>query len=126
MTEKSFYPAIGKHYTKTATMTTPWEAKFTRSNYINFNALPPHQEEKLLQSERSLNYKIPDAGIGQKPFDGICMVKARPVFVAIYYKPRETEVYEIPIRTFLKEKYQSGKKSLSLERAREIGNLLEL
>lgn len=121
MTEKSYYPDIGRYYEKHATNTTTWEAKFTRTNYINFKALAAHQEQRLIQSERSYSYKIPDAGIAQKPFDGVTVVRATPMFIAIYYKPRETELYEIPIRAFLKEKYESGEKSLSLERAREIG-----
>ena len=126
MTEKSFYPAIGKYYTKHATTTTLWEAKFSRTNYINFKCLLPHQEEKLLQTERAFSYKIPDAGIAQKPFDGITVVKGSPIFIAIYYKPGKTEAYEMPIRAFLKEKYESGEKSLSIERAREIGRLIDI
>jgi penicillin-binding protein-related factor A (putative recombinase) len=126
VTEKSYYSAIGKYYTKHATITTTWEAKFTRSKYINFKCLAPHQEEFLLQSERSLNLKIPDVGLSRKLFDGVCMVGAYPVFVAIYYQPRKTEIYEIPIRAFLKEKYTSGEKSLSIDRARQIGKLIEI
>lgn len=127
MRESSYYADIGKYYLKNPPpTTTTWEAKFTRTKYINFKCLAPHQEERLLQSERVFNYKIADSGVLQKPFDGACFVGARPVFIAIYYEPRNERVYEIPIRAFLKEKYESGKKSLSLERASEIGRLITL
>ena len=121
MTEKSYYAKIAQYYESKAEETTAWEVKFTRTKYINFKCLAPHQEEKLLQSERTLSYKIPDSGINQKPFDGVTIVKGRPVFVAIYYSPRDAKVYEIPIRLFLKEKYTSGNKSLKEDRAMEIG-----
>lgn len=126
MTEKDYYADIGQYYLKTATVTTTWEAKFTRTKYLNFRCLPAHQEEKLLKSERAYSYKIPDNGPAQKPFDGITVVKAVPVLIAIYYTPNNERVYEIPIRAFLKEKYESGEKSLSEERAKQIGKLIKL
>ena len=70
--------------------------------------------------------KIADAGVLQKPFDGFVLYKATSLFIAIYYVPRETEVYEIPIRIFLNEKYKSGQKSLSKKRAAEIGKRIYL
>ena len=121
MRERDYYTPIGKYYTKTATVTTPWEAKLSRTKYINFRCLAPHQEERLLQSERRLNYKFPDEGRGLKPFDGVCIVMGKPMFIAIYYRPNDTKIYEIPLRAFLKEKYESGEKSLHEDRAKEIG-----
>lgn len=126
MQEKSYYNDINKYYVANTTNSVAWEAKFTRTGTINFNCLPPHQEQFLLEAERSFGFKIPDAGIGRKPFDGFVLKNATSVFVAIYFLPRETEIYEIPIRAFLKEKYESGRKSLSKERAAQIGKLLQL
>lgn len=126
MIEKSYYASITKYYLRTAPDTVVWEAKFTRGNTLNFNCLPPHQEEALLQSERAFGYKIPDAGLAKKPFDGFVVVRGTVLFIAIYFLPRATEIYEMPIRTFLKEKYESGKKSLTKERAKEIGKLINL
>ncbi len=124
VTEKSYYAQITKYYVKHAKITTVWEAKFTRTSYLNFKCLPDHQEEFLLQSERAYGHKIEDSGVRKKPFDGFVIVKGLVVFIAIFYLPRATEIYEIGIRDFLKEKYQSGKKSLTKERAREIGKLI--
>ena len=126
MTESSYYGDITRYYLENATNNIAWEAKFSRTKYINFSCLPAHQEEKLLEAERVYGLKIPDAGIMRKPFDGFVLYKATSLFIAIYYLPRLTEVYEIPIRSFLKEKYESGKKSLSKERAAEIGKLIYL
>lgn len=126
MVEKSYYNEINKHYVANATNSIAWEAKITKTNTLNFNCLAPHQEQFLLESERSYGYKISDSGLMKKPFDGFVLYKATSLFIAIYYIPHKTEIYEIPIRAFLKEKYESGKKSLSKERAREIGKMLDL
>lgn len=121
MTESSYYAKITAYYTANATNNIAWEAKFSRTSRIPFSCLPAHQEEFLLKAERVLGGKIPDVGIAKKFFDGYVLYKATSLFIAIYYLPRETEIYEIPIRSFLKEKYDSGEKSLTKERAREIG-----
>lgn len=129
MTESSYYADLTKYYAEEALRikkSITWEAKFTRTSYLNFKCLPYHQEEFLLQSERSFGYKIPDTGIAKKPFDGLAIFDAHAVFVAIYFVPRKTEIYEIPIRDFLTEKYKSGNKSLTKERAAQIGTPLVL
>lgn len=123
MIERDYYPTINKYYQKKATETIVWEAKITKTKNIPFACLAPHQEENLLKAERVLTYKIPDVGRGQKPFDGMVFCGATAVFIAIYYMPRKTEMYEILFRDFVNEKYKSGKKSLSIERAREIARV---
>ena len=66
MQEKSYYNPITKYYDKQPSeKSIVWEAKFTRTNTINFNCLPPHQEQFLLQAQTSFGFKIPDAGIGK-------------------------------------------------------------
>lgn len=126
MVEKSYYAAITKYYTATATNNIAWEAKFTRTGRIPFTCLAPHQEEKLLEAERVLGGKIADVGVLKKPFDGWVLYKATALFITIYFVPRATEIYEIPIRMFLKEKYYSKEKSLSRARAEEIGKRIYL
>jgi penicillin-binding protein-related factor A (putative recombinase) len=121
MTESSYYADITHYYKKHATCSIAWEAKFSRTHRIPFSDLPPHQEKFLLQAEETYGFKIPDNGIGQKPFDGFVLHHAKAVFIAIYFIPRQTEVYEIPIRVFLNEKYTSKEKSLTKEKARLIG-----
>jgi len=126
MRESSYYGAIGKYYLKHATTNVAWEAKITKTNRLPFKCLMAHQEEKLLEAERALAEKIDDVGRRKKPFDGFVLVKAESYVIAIYYKPRETQVFQIPIRNFLHQKYTSGEKSLSLEMARAIGTKITL
>lgn len=120
MVEKDFYPLINKYYQKHARETIVWEAKITKGKTISFNCLLPHQEENLLKAEDVFTYKIPDVGRALKPFDGFVVYGGTAVFIAIYYLPRKTEIYEILFRDFVNEKYKSEKKSLTIERAREI------
>lgn len=121
MNESSYYADLTKYYERTATNTIVWEAKFSRNHRISFSDLPAHQEKFLLKSEQVYGFKIPDNGIGQKPFDGFVVYKAAAFFIAIYFLPHQTEIYEIPIRIFINEKYTSEEKSLTKERAGQIG-----
>jgi len=128
MIESSYYAKIGKYYEARALKlerSFTWEPKFTRTDSIPFSCLPHHQEEKLLKSERVHSYKIPDTpNGGKKPYDGYTIFDAIPVVVIIYYIPRKTEVYEIHIRDFIDESEFSARKSLTKERASEIGELI--
>jgi hypothetical protein len=121
MTESSYYPIIGKYYLEH----TDYEAieiKFTRTNRLPFSCLPAHQESALLTR---WHYKIPDVGIQKKPLDIVFKRNEAPL-IAIYYAPGNTEIYEIPIRAFVNEKYSSKEKSLSKMRAAEIGTRIYL
>lgn len=123
MVEKDYYPAINKFYVKHIDKyanSIVWEAKITKGNTLPFSCLAAHQEEKLLEAERVMSHKIADVGRLKKPFDGLIVYQATAFIIAVYYKPRSAVVYEILLRDFLKEKYTSGKKSLSKERAEEI------
>ncbi len=126
MKESSYYAAITNHYVKNTFVTVAWEAKFTRTDRLSFDALAVHQEYALLEATKVHGFKIPDSGIGQKPYDGFVLYNALAVVIAIYYKPKEVEVYEINIRDFVSEKYTSKEKSLTKKRAAEIGTRLFL
>lgn len=119
--EKDFYKRIGNYYEAHATNNMAVEAKITKTNRLPFSCLMPHQESKLIEAEKVLYHKEADSGVGQKNFDIYILYRATAVVIAIYYKPRETEVYEIGIRAFVNEKYLSTEKSLTKERAAIIG-----
>lgn len=121
MTESSYYADLTKYYEKTATNSIAWEAKFSRTHRIPFSDLAAHQEAWLLKFEDVGGYKISDNGVGQKPCDGFVLYRATSLFIAIYFLPRETEIYELPIRIFVQEKYTSKEKSLTKQRASMIG-----
>lgn len=128
-TEKSYYAKINAYYIKNIKEygnNIVWEAKFTRTRRIAFNSLANHQEASLLQAERYFSHKLADVGIALKPFDGFILYKATVFFIAIYFSKNKTEIYEIPIRSLLREKYTSGNKSLTKERAKEIGRLIHI
>ena len=102
------------------------EAKITKTGRLPFSCLMDHQEEALLKAEKCLASKEYDVGLHRKNFDITILYKARAVLIAIFYKPGDARIFEIPIRAFLKEKYESGQKSLTKERAAEIGRIIYL
>ena len=121
MTESSYYSKLGKYYLE-HTDYEAIEVKFTRTDRFPFKQLPPHQESALLDA---WYYKIPDSGMGQKPLDIVFKRREAPL-VIVYYKERETEIYEIPIRVLIEEMYTSKEKSLTKERARSLGTRIFL
>lgn len=129
MKEKSYYAKIGHFYVIRARQlkrTIVWEAKLSKKDSMPFSTLLPHQEEKMLESERSLNFKIPDVGKQKKPADGIAVYDAYPVIVAIFYAPRATQIFEITLRAWIVERESYDRKSLTIDRAGTIGKLIKL
>lgn len=129
MTEKSYYAKINKHYlshSKEYNNNIVWEAKFTRTSRIAYRALANHQEESLVKAQRAYAIKLADVGLALKPFDGGMFYKASGFFIAIYFTYRKTIVVEIPIDNFLHEKYSSKEKSLTKQRALEIGKVIPI
>jgi hypothetical protein len=126
MIEKDYYAAVSRFYTRNSGMSMAIEVKITKAKALPFRCLLPHQEENLLQSERTFAYKIPDAGMGRKPYDIMLVHRARAVIVAVYYRPRDAGVYEIPLRAWIEERESTGEKSLNEQRARLIGKVLLL
>lgn len=116
MQESDYYAKIGKHYLEHSDYD-GIELKITKTNTFNLSHVPPHQEEKLLHS---WYHKIADNGKAQKPLD-IVFKRKEGVLVIIYYVPRASEIYEIPIRVFIEEKYVRKAKSITKQRAQEIG-----
>jgi penicillin-binding protein-related factor A (putative recombinase) len=128
MDEKDYYGNITAYYTAhNDGRSIAWEAKITKKDSILYTALKPHQEEKLLKAERAYGEKIADVGYAQKPFDGWVLVGAKAVVIVIFYKERKTIVVEIPIRAWVDECYDNGgRKSLTKERALEIGTVIHI
>lgn len=126
MKERDYYARITAYYERTATNSIAWEAKLTKSGRLPFAALAPHQEEKLLKAERVHGEKLPDIGLARKSFDGFVLYQATSVVVLIYYLKSSTDIFEIPIRSFVSEKYTSKEKSLTKERAATVGSRIYL
>jgi len=127
--EKDFYGRLTAYYTDFAKRTgrsVAWEAKRSLTSRVRFDSVSAHQERNLLVAEDAHGYKIADAGVMQKPYDGYVIAKAYSVVVLIYYKPRESEVYEIPVRAWVSERYTSKEKSITKDRAATIGRRLDI
>lgn len=121
MKESSYYQKLGIYYLHNTTHEAI-EVKITKTNRLPFSSVPDHQEHALAQP---WYYKIPDVGRAKKPLDIVFKRNHAPL-VVVYYKPRGTTIVEIPIRTFLAEKYCSQEKSLTLARACEIGTIIHI
>lgn len=102
-----------------------FELKICHEKSLPFDAVQPHQEAALLAaSDTGLEYKIPDDTRGSKPFD--CFKLCAPAFVVVMFYERGTNhFYLISIEVWLFERANSTRKSLTEERAREIGKLCE-
>lgn len=126
MTEADFYSDICKYFerNKAKYSSLAWEAKYTSGRRINFKELSAHQEEKLLASKRGYAYKIPDtANGGKKPFDGF-FIKGEAVVIVVYGSKKHA--YLIDIWDWCNEAYGSDTKSLTEDRAAQIGVRIDL
>jgi len=104
-----------------------FEAKICKEKSLSFDAVKDHQITNLYQTKHSLwNFKIPDAG-WQNPFDGL-QLKMVPSYVIIFWYQHHNDkrFTMIDIDDFCEEKRISIRRSLTFERASEIGKTLEL
>lgn len=99
-----------------------YELKLTKDPSLPFNAVQPHQIRALqIAKHKKVIHKIADVGMLQKPFD--CLVLARvPAYVVIqFWKPGEKAFFMIDIDDYVREMETSDRKSLTPQRAFEIG-----
>lgn len=104
-----------------------FEAKICKERSLAFDLVVPHQVASLYQTKHSLfNYKIPDTGF-QNPFDGL-QLRMIPAYVLIfwYQKRDDKRCTMIDIDEWIHEKDFSTRKSLTYERACEIGKSFSL
>ena len=117
MKREASFQTIFNNYLREKKMDGVFELKQTRTDSIPFLALETHQRESLLAVEdNGFVWKLSDADPRQKPFDcfsiGIC-----PAYVVIRYP--ECFVM-IRIDEFLQEERISERKSLTLQKAKDI------
>lgn len=98
-----------------------FELKITKLGYLNFDRVKPHQIRNLRLAKKRLIWKIPDDSRGEKPFDCFQLRNAEAYIVIMYYKRGQKEFVVIEVDTFVNEKETSTRKSLTEERAKEIG-----
>ena len=109
-----------------------FELKLCKDNALPFNAVKEHQRIALLNvsGDTGFFYKIPDSPIfagsktrfsGLKPFDCFALSNIPAYVVICFYTPRKYKrFFYILIRDFLDEEMFSCRKSLTMERAKEI------
>lgn len=100
-----------------------FELKVSPSTSLSFKAVQPHQEAALLASKHTkCIFKIPDAG-WQNPFDSFMLAGAGAYIVIMFSsKTRgKKDFVMIDIDAWMKEKESSKRKSLTEERALQIG-----
>jgi len=102
-----------------------FELKLARGSSLPFNALAPHQKVSLKLSKHSiLIYKAPDLG-NLNPFDTFVMQEAS-AFIAVMFLPEQKVFYLIDIDVWCAEEETSSRKSLTEERAEQLGMLCVL
>ena len=123
MRENDLQSKFGKWAKNWAGGASVFELKITKTNLLRFDAVSEHQINCLVSASSSsgFHYKISDSGMGHKPFDSVHFRNMNAFVVIQYYKPRKKEFIMIDIERFIKEKEKSSRKSLTEDRAKEIG-----
>ena len=104
-------------------VTKNFEAKVTKTNSIPFSALAPHQAKSLWLTKHShLTFKPPDYG-NRNPFDCTYWAGCEAYVVVCYYLKRGdmSKAIFIDIDDWIREEKNSNRKSLTKQRALEIG-----
>ena len=100
-----------------------FELKRTIKESLPFSALAEHQKQSLCNVEDAgLIYKIPDDSISYKPFD--CFYLKGRGYVVVSFGAKIDEFFIIPIMVWVHEEKTSKRRSLTRERAREIGGTI--
>lgn len=100
-----------------------YELKATKQSYINFGALPKHQEYALrAASEGTAHYKIPDDGFTQRPFDGF-QLSSVPAYVGVMFNTNEQQkkFYFLSIEEWVSVRDAAERKSLTEAKSSEVG-----
>lgn len=100
-----------------------FELKICKGTSLPFDAVQPHQVAALVAAQSTgIEYKIPDDTRGTKPFD--CFRLKAPAFVVVqFYSPGSKEFVMIDIDVWINESETSDRKSLTPERALQIGTV---
>lgn len=127
--EKDFQTDFNKWLKHVYRQSGAFELKVSPTDSLPFEAVKEHQENALFLSEHgSIVYKIPDDSMQQKPFDCFQLVGV-PGHVVVMFNSKERgqkEFFMIPVQDWLQEKQNSVRRSLTVDRAREIGTVCHL
>ena len=126
MTERDLYKDFKPPYAENAA----YELKMTKTGRLLFTAVKEHQRRALLQSQKVLLVRIPDAvgGIGmQLPFDFMSLHEASAYVVVCFYAPRKPKIlYYIRIGVFLEAESITKRKSLTESEAKRMATFIAM
>ncbi len=98
-----------------------FELKIVHGSSLPFDSVKPHQADALfLAKHHVLIHKIPDLG-SLNPFDCYILKDADAYVVVMFYERGAKTFYMIDIDDWINETITSNRKSLTQERAKEIG-----
>lgn len=121
--EKDFQSAFSRWLKGAHKKTGVFELKVSPDSSIPFNRLEPHQKGNLLDVKHGVFvHKLPDLG-NQNPYDCFC-VAGEPAFVVVMFHVKQwnqKEFFMIDVDIWDTEEKISKRKSLTEDRAREIG-----
>lgn len=118
MKEKSFQTQFGHWLKANYSHSGAFELKSARGKSLPFSDVQPHQEQALWHvKHKSIYHKIPDVGY-QNPFDCLVLSKA-DAYVVVRFGSGKW--YMIDIDAWIEERNSSKRKSITEERAQEIG-----
>jgi hypothetical protein len=105
-----------------------FELKVSKTNSIPFSCTEEQQVPSLLGVKHGrLSYKIPDMDRTIKPFDFFQIVNGEAYMVVMFnYSLKQKQFVMIDVDQWVAEEERSVRKSLTFERAVEIGTLCEL
>lgn len=130
MTEAQFQNHFNKWVKNVWKRSGVFELKVSKTSSIPFSAVKEHQIDALsaVNNGSGLAYKISDESSGYKPFDSWFLIDT-PAYVVIMFQANERgqeEFFMISPQRWMYEQEKSDRKSLTEQRAREIGLWLSL
>jgi len=99
-----------------------FELKLSKGKSIPFDAVMVHQLAGLrIAKHGRLAYKIADDSQGSKPFDCFLLAGTDAWVVIMFWERGQKEFFLIDVDVFVAEQQNAKRKSLTEQRAREIG-----
>ena|SRR3990167_7485920 len=123
--------------TKRPKISAVFELKFSKKGALPFNALKDHQIKALQEvTESGFYHKLIDPPVfanmqtrfnAPRPFDCFYLIGVEAFVVVWFYHERKPKSFIfIPISTWLDERDNSSRKSLTEVRALEIGSVISI
>ena len=124
--EKDFQTDFGRwiHHGDALLASSGFELKVTPHGSIPFSDVREHQLDALMAAKKSrMFWKIPDDSLAAKPFDCFLLV-ASSAWIVVMFRCRargQKEFFLIDVEVWTNERKRARRKSMTEERARQVG-----